>query len=206
MTTRLLNQAVHKTKVEFTFRRLDQFPINGDEQRIKIKRNDLRPNRTHVLEARRGGVSQLAAENEKRLPVHDELRGSSLLTQVRERVLLHAVNGQRTHRGQRRREDYSHHPSLESVYFHHRLYAVRRINLGESNIKAFRTLRGLAEDLGTPSRASALGNVRDEKLPAAPLPFGRGRGPERRVPGHAAVDNQKETRAPKRHWRDWFGP
>ena len=175
MTTRLLNQAVHQTKVEFTFRRLDQFPINGDEQRIKIKRNDLRPNRTHVLEARRGGVSQLAAENEKRLPVHDELRGSSLLTQVRERVLLHAVNGQRTHRGQSRPDDYSYHPSLESVYFHHR--PARRINFGESDIKAFRTLRGLAEDSDTVPREWV--NVGDEKLPAA-RPFLWKRGVARR--------------------------
>ena len=25
-------------------------------------------------------------------------------------------------------------------------------------------------------------------------------------PGHIAASDQKKTRAPKRHWRDWFGP
>src|SRR3989442_1582014 len=116
MTTRLLNQTIHEIEIELTFRRLDQLPINGDEQRVEIERDHLWPHDSNVLETRRGGVAEFAAEDEKRLPVHDELRGSSLLTQVRERVLLHAVNRQRTHRGQSRPGDDSHHPSLESVY------------------------------------------------------------------------------------------
>ena len=40
MTTRFLNQAVHHAEVEFSFHRLGQLPIDGDEQRIKIKRNE----------------------------------------------------------------------------------------------------------------------------------------------------------------------
>jgi len=92
MTTRLLNQAVHKTEVEFTFRRLDQLPVDGNEQSVEVKRDDFRPHGSHVLETRRRGVAQLAAENEKRLPVPDKLRGGSLPAQVRER-LLRRLNG-----------------------------------------------------------------------------------------------------------------
>src|SRR2546422_2871534 len=137
MTTRLLNQAVRKTEVKFTFHRLDQLPVDRDQHGIEIQRYELRPNRSHVLDARGGRVAKLATENEKRLSVHDKLRGGSLPTQVRERGLLHAVNGQRTHREQNRRDDESCRPSFESVYFHHRLYVARRINFGESYIKAF---------------------------------------------------------------------
>src|SRR5207253_4486669 len=63
MTTRLLDQTVHETEVELTFRRFDQLPIDGDEQRVEIKRDDLRPHGSHVLETRRSGISQLAAED-----------------------------------------------------------------------------------------------------------------------------------------------
>jgi hypothetical protein len=63
----------------------------------------------------------------------------------------------------------------------------RRIAFGEDDINVQRALRGRALDSGTSPRR-ALADAGDESA-----------GPKR-------GSRQKETRAPKRHWRDWFGP
>ena len=73
-------------------------------------------------------------------------------------------------------------------------------------------LWGDARKIPAPTRGMRGANAGDEKiyrryllLFVRPL-FRKWSGPESRVPGHSAADGQKEKRAPKRHWRDWFAP
>jgi hypothetical protein len=80
--SRFLDQAVYERKIEFAFRRFDQFPVDGDQNSIEIERDEFRPYGPHVFEARRRRIAQFAAEDEKRGAVHNELRRLALFAEV----------------------------------------------------------------------------------------------------------------------------
>ena len=88
MTTRFLNQAVNNGEIELPFCRFDELPVDRNQHRIEIEGDKLGPNRLHVFDTRRSGITYLAAEDQKRFTVHNELGGSSLAAQMNAGVLL----------------------------------------------------------------------------------------------------------------------
>ena len=63
--------------------RFDQFPGCGREDRVEPELAEQRPELLQVLEVGRGGIAELAAEDQERRAVDDELLGRALGTQVR---------------------------------------------------------------------------------------------------------------------------
>ena len=64
-------------------RGLDQLPGCGSEDRVEAELAEQRPELLQVLEVGCGGIAELAAEDQERRAVDDELLGRALGTQVR---------------------------------------------------------------------------------------------------------------------------
>ncbi len=75
------------------FAGLNQFPAQRRDHGVEAHAGQLGPDGLHVVEAGRGGVVQLAAENQEWLAIDDELRGGAALFKMRCGVLLRGSEG-----------------------------------------------------------------------------------------------------------------
>ena len=82
MFARFLNQTVNQTEIVFLFFGLDQLPVNGHQNCVEVSRNQLGPDRPHVFETGRTGIAQLAAQDQKRLVVDNQLSGCALFAEM----------------------------------------------------------------------------------------------------------------------------
>ena len=81
---RLADQAVHQREVEPPLHRLEQLPVDRGEDRVQAEAVQPGPDGRHVLQARRRGVAELAAEHQERLAVDHELHRVALGTEMRQ--------------------------------------------------------------------------------------------------------------------------
>jgi len=94
----LVEEAVDKGEVIFAFFRLDEFPVQRSHHAVKAHRRQLRPDRLHVLKARRRRVVQFARQHQERFAVDDELGRNTPLLEMR-RLLILRDRGLRRNRG-----------------------------------------------------------------------------------------------------------
>ena len=85
VAARVGEELVEAREVEAAFFRLDELPVDGSEHRVHVELGELRPERPEIGGVGGGGVAELAAADQERLPVHDQLDGAALATQVRQR-------------------------------------------------------------------------------------------------------------------------
>ncbi len=79
---RLLDQPVERREVEPPLVRLDQVPVDGSQHRVHVELGEPGPETFEVGGVRSRGVAELAASNQERLPVHDQLGGGALSAEV----------------------------------------------------------------------------------------------------------------------------
>ena len=83
MRAGLFEQAVDRAEVELPFDRLDQFPGGRRQDRVEPELAEQRPELLQVLEVGGSRVAELAAADQERRAVDDELLGRALRTQLR---------------------------------------------------------------------------------------------------------------------------
>ena len=79
-----LQEAVNKAELEFAFGGFHLRPRYAGQHAIQVARNQSWPDFLHVFHAGRGVVSHLSRHRQKRLAIHDQLRGSALFPEVRD--------------------------------------------------------------------------------------------------------------------------
>ena len=82
---RIAQQFIDRGPVEFSFGGLDEFPRHRREHGVEIHRLQARPVRAHVLRARGAGIAELAAQDQERLAVDDELLRAAVFREMRRR-------------------------------------------------------------------------------------------------------------------------
>ena len=71
MKAGLANEAVDQGEVEGSLPRLEKLPVDWREHGVEVEREEPLPEGPQVLQARRGGVVQLAAADQERPTVGD---------------------------------------------------------------------------------------------------------------------------------------